>query len=284
MTATMSAMFDEAISVETAPTPLSTSLDQVPSAAKALMLLDAFVGGPPSLGVTEIARAAGVTKSTAFRLLAVLADYGFVARHGSRYSLGDRLFELGSHTTYSRPRSIRDVATPYLADLYATYRSTVHLAALDGGQVLYLEKLYGPGQASSPSHVGSKLPATITAVGKALLAHAGERVTEQVLAGEMPRRTAYSITDPALLRDELADIRGNGFAVDREESTLGLNCFAAPVVVGQRVVASVSICTSSAGRSTPEQLVSAVRRAAADIAKALPRSSAELIGTVRGAA
>lgn len=252
-----------------------TAHDQLPSAAKALMLLDAFVGGPPSLGVTEIARSAGITKSTAFRLLAVLADYGFVTRHGSRYSLGDRLFELGANTAWGRPRSIRDVATPYLSDLYATYRSTVHLGVLDGTQVLYLEKLYGPNQLQSPSHVGSKLPASLTAIGKALLAHAPDTVVQDAVAAGLPRRTAYSITDPARLTNELAAVRRDGYAVDREESTLGLNCFAAPITVGNRVVAAVSICTSSA--SATDQLVSAVRRAALEIGRALPRSSAELM-------
>lgn len=250
---------------------------QVPSAAKLLLLLEVFLGGPPSLGVTEIARDAGLTKSTAFRLLSVLADRGFVTRHGSRYSLGRRLIHFGAYTAYNRPHSLRDVATPILADLYSSYRATVHLGVLDEGQVLYLEKLHGPSQLTVPSHVGSHLPATLTGVGKALLAFAPEDETAAVLAAELPRRTPYSITDRTLLADQLISVRSKGYAVDREETMLGLICYAAPIMVAQRLVGAVSICTSTS--SSGDQLIAAVKRAAADVGRALPRSSAELICT-----
>ena len=250
---------------------------QMPSAAKLLLVLEVFLGGPPSLGVTEIARDAGLTKSTAFRLLSVLADRGFVTRHGSRYSLGRRFIHFGAYTAYNRPHSLRDVATPFLADLYSSYRATVHLGVLDEGQVLYLEKLHGPQQMTVPSHVGSRLPATLTGVGKALLAFAPRDETAAVLGAKLPMRTPYSITDPNVLASQLLSIRSKGYAIDREESTLGLTCYAAPVMVAQRLVGAVSICTSTP--SSGEQLIAAVRRAAADIGRALPRSSAELIGT-----
>jgi IclR family transcriptional regulator, KDG regulon repressor len=257
-----------------------TTAEPVPSAAKALMLLDVFVGAPPSLGVTEIAREAGVSKSTAFRLLGILVDHGFVVRHGSRYGLGDRLFELGSHTAYSRPRSIRDVATPFIADLYATYRSTVHLAVLDGSMVLYLEKLYGAMHLRSSSHVGSKLPATYTGVGKALLAFSEPQVVRSLLSAELPRRTRYSITSPSILLAELEQVRRDGFAVDREESTLGIRCYAAPILVGERLVAAVSICTASSNVRS-QRLVSAVMDAAVGISRALPRFMVDLMSPMR---
>lgn len=260
--------------------PAPAEADQHSSAAKAMLLLNVFHGGPPSLGVTEIARDAGLPKSTAFRLLGLLAEHGFIVRNGSRYSLGSRLFELGAHSTCSRPRSIRDIATPVLADLYAKYRSTVHLGVLDAGQVLYLEKLYGPNQPSTPSHVGSKLPASLTAVGKSLLAFAEPGELTTALDGELPRRTQHSITDRAVLVDELETVRRTGFSVDREESTLGLACFAAPIRSGERVVAAVSICTSAANAvSSAPQLTAAVRHAAIEIGRSLPRSAGDALAT-----
>lgn len=254
--------------------PIEAS-EPVPSAAKLLLLLEVFLGGPPSLGVSEIARDAGLTKSTAFRLLSVLTERGFLIRHGSRYSLGRRLIHFGAYTAYNRPHSLRDVATPILADMYSSYRATVHLGILDEGHVLYLEKLHGPSQMTVPSHVGSRLPATLTAVGKALLAFAPEEETSAVLKATLPRRTPYSITDPTVLAEELASVRAKGYAVDREESTVGLTCYGAPIIVAQRLVGAVSVCTSTS--SSGEQLTAAVKRAAAEIGGALPRSSAELI-------
>jgi DNA-binding IclR family transcriptional regulator len=252
---------------------IATDRGQLSSAAKAMMLLDVFHGGPPSLGVTEIARDAGLPKSTAFRLLNVLTDHGFVARNGSRYCLGFRMFELGSHTAYSRPRSIRAVATPVLCDLYAKFRSTVHLGVLDGDEVLYLEKLHGPDQMNTPSHVGSRLPASLTAVGKVLLAFANPDDITKLLESELPRRTQYSITDRTVLADGLAAIRRDGYGVDHEESTLGIVCYAAPIRVGQRVVAAVSLCTpASASMSSGQRMSNAVRHAADEIGRALPRS------------
>lgn len=260
-------------SVQGGDDPTAADRSQLSSAAKAMLLLDVFHGGPPSLGVTEIARDAGLPKSTAFRLLNVLTEHGFVVRNGSRYSLGFRLFELGSHTACSRPRSIRDIATPVLCDLYAKFRSTVHLGVLDGHEVLYLEKLHGPDQVKTPSHVGSKLPASLTAIGKSLLAHAHPDELQAALDHELPRRTQYSITDRTVLVDELETIRRIGYSVDHEESTLGIVCYAAPIRVGQRVVASISICTTAAASmSSGQQLITAVRHAADEIGRALPRS------------
>ena len=87
------------------------------SVGKALALLDALGSGSLSLGVSELARRADLPKSTAFRLLACLAEAGFVDRLGSEYCLGRRLFELGSQISYCRPRGLRDVALPFLMRL-----------------------------------------------------------------------------------------------------------------------------------------------------------------------
>lgn len=247
------------------------SIRQLPSAAKALVLLEVFLGDQPSLGVTEVARAAGITKSTAFRLLGVLVEHGFVTRRGSRYSLGERLFELGSYTNFCRPRSLRDAAIPFLSDLYAEYKTTVHLAVLDDGDPLYLAKLHGSSHVNSPSHVGSKMPASITGVGKALLAYSGPKELEQALVQPLVRRTPYSITQPRLFLEELEQVRTNGYAMDREESTLGLHCYAAPIFHKQRAVAAVSVCTTSATSGT--QLIAAVKSVATKIGRALPATS-----------
>src|SRR3712207_5088672 len=86
--------------------------DPATSVGKALALMEAFDSPAASIGVTELARRAGLPKSTAFRLLAVLEVGNFVERNGNRYCLGRRLFELGNMVSYCRPRNLRDIALP----------------------------------------------------------------------------------------------------------------------------------------------------------------------------
>jgi DNA-binding IclR family transcriptional regulator len=256
--------------VERTDRPLR-SIRQIPSAGKALVLLEVFVGNQSSLGVTEVARAAGITKSTAFRLLGELVEHGYLTRRGARYGLSERLFELGSYTSCCRPHSLRDTAIPFLSNLYAEYKATVHLAVLDDGDPLYLAKLHGPTHVNTPTHVGSKMPASVTAVGKALVAFSERDEIERALARPLVRRTPYSITQPHLLLGELEQIRALGYAADREESTLGVHCYAAPIVQAGRLVAAVSVCTTSSASGT--QLVTAVRTVADRIGRAVPTTS-----------
>lgn len=246
-------------------------VDEPSSVGKALALLDTFIGASPSLGVTEIARRAGVAKSTAFRLLAILEKHQFVERREQRYVLAPRLFELGNQVQFCRPRSLRDIAMPHLADLYVSTNATIHLAVLDGIEILYLEKLFGRAHVSCPSHVGSRLPAATTALGKALVAFNSEEILAKVLSSNLERRTPYSIVHPPRLREEMTRIRTDGYAIDREEFSLGLTCVAAAVVVDGRAIAAVSAGFPS---SSPNQaaFTTAVRRVAANIANKCPRS------------
>jgi len=111
----------------------------------------------------------------------------------------------------------------------------VHLAVLDGTDVVYLAKVHGRDHANPPSYIGSRMPATVTAVGKAMLAHAHAHAhahasaeqLDAVLATPLQRRTPHSIVGPELLVDELALTRVRGYATDLEESKLGVSCVAA---------------------------------------------------------
>lgn len=228
---------------ETWPEP---GADRPPSAvAKALGLLEAFVDAPAWLGVTEISRRAGIAKSSAFRLLTTLEELGYVIRRDKRYALGDRIFELGCQTAFCRPRSLRDIAVPHLAELFLATHATVHLAVLDGTDVLYLEKIHGRNGVKSPSHVGSRIPAAATALGMAMLAFGCSDLVDAVVRRGLPRRTVYSVTNPDHLRAELAAIRSCGYALERERSSLGVACLAAPVRVDTSPVAAISLCVPS---------------------------------------
>ncbi|MGW3497428.1 IclR family transcriptional regulator [Streptomyces sp. NPDC001020] len=235
---------------------------------KAISLLvalgDRASGG---MGVSELARRAQMSKSTAYRVLGMLERNGVVERVGTGYQLGERLHHLGRAVYAPGAESVRDVLLPYLADLYESTRETVHLAVLHGTHVVYLAKLYGHRPAPVPSRIGGRLPAHTTAVGKVLLAYdsdAAERVMSQPLEGF----TANSITDPDDLSAELDVIRRTGVAFDDEEYQPGLACVAAPVLSrGGRAVAALSVAGRH-GRIDPRALSAQARRVAAAASRA----------------
>jgi DNA-binding IclR family transcriptional regulator len=218
--------------------------------------------------VSELARRADLPKSTAFRLLACLEEAGYVDRMGTAYCLGRRLFELGNQIAYCQPSGLRDIALPYLCELYERAHHIVHLAVLDGVDVLYLEKLFGHDPTKAPSHVGRRVPAACCALGKAMLAFGPPQSVRDVIEKGLQRRTPYTIAYPKLFLDELARVRKDGVAYDREEVALGLTCVAAPVLRGERAVAAVSV-SGPTGRFDPATMVNPVRKAAAAIADQL---------------
>lgn len=226
---------------------------------KALSLLGAFGKDASSgVGVSELARRTELSKSTAFRLLAVLEKNGAVERAGSNYRLGPLLNELTAPVAVPEVEELRDILTPFLAHLYERTRQTVHLAVLEGTHVVYLNKLHGLHHVPAPSRIGGRLPAFCTAVGKILLCY-NQALIDEVLAEELPQWTTHTVTDPDELRTQLAEAKTRGFAVEREEVMPGLSCIAAPVLNATGApVAALSI-SAPTGRFDPHAELNAVR-------------------------
>lgn len=196
---------------------------------KAISLLAAFGTQPTTgLGVSELARRARLSKSTAFRVLGMLERNDVVERVGTGYRLGARLHQLGQAAYSPEHERIRDLLLPYLTTLYEATHHTVHLAALHGADVVYLAKLYGHRSIPAPSRIGGRLPAHSTAVGKALLAHCPDTSVDE-LPMPLHRLTPHTIVDPAELSAALVAIRDRGVAFDNQESRLGVSCVAAPI-------------------------------------------------------
>lgn len=236
---------------------------------KALALLGAFgADASAGVGVTELARRTGLSKSTAFRVLAMLENNGAVERAGTKYRLGPLLGDLAAPVESPEVDRIREVLTPFLAHLYERTRQTVHLAVLDGDAVVYLNKLHGLHNFPSPSRIGGRLPAYCTAVGKAMVAHSPSPVIEQVLSEELAPWTPHTITDPEVLRAEFAQIRKEGVAYDRMELSVGLICVAAPVFdVMHQPLAALSV-SGRTGRYDPRTLAGTLREVANEATKA----------------
>jgi IclR family acetate operon transcriptional repressor len=111
-------------------------------------------GASPGLGISELARRTGLAKTTVHRLTQELLDHGLLERHGENLRLGLRLFELGELAT--RQRNLRDVAMPHMADLRGATGQTVHLAVLQGTDVVYIQILRSRTAPRLPSRVGGR--------------------------------------------------------------------------------------------------------------------------------
>jgi DNA-binding IclR family transcriptional regulator len=205
--------------------------DHRTSVDKSVAVLKAF-GDEANIGVgvSELSRRAGLSKSTTFRLLAMLERNGMVERIGTAYRFGRTIQMLGAQSSDSRKHDqVRDLLTPFLADLFVATHLTVQLAVVEGRHVVYLNKLEGHQRLRSPSRIGGHMPAYCTAVGKVFMALDPD-AAEQALAAERHPWTANTIVEEHALRIELARVRKEGIAYDRGESLETLSCIAAPVL------------------------------------------------------
>ncbi|WP_027502139.1 IclR family transcriptional regulator [Rhodococcus sp. UNC363MFTsu5.1] len=236
---------------------------------KAVTILRAFRAEDQVLTLADLVRRTGLHKATVHRLAGELVANRLLDRVEGGYRLSGGLFELGMRA--SLERSLLEVAMPFLQDLYERTHETVHLGVREGHDVVYIAKIGGHRQAKSPSRTGGRNPLHCTAIGKALLAHAGPEIQQEVLASPMTRRTAHTVVAPGLLRRQLTRIVETGVAFEHEESALGLTCVAAPVLgQGEEPLAAISV-TGPTGRFRPEGQVGAVRAAAAGLGSTLAR-------------
>lgn len=238
---------------------------------RAALILGAFQVQDRTLGVSELARRTGLAKSTVSRLTTELVRLQYLERHGNSLRLGLALFELGQLA--ATPKELRRRAIAFMADLRNATGQTIHLAVLDGTEVVYIEILRGKGTPPLPSRVGGRLPAHATAVGKALLAFSAPEALDQVIAGGLPRVGPDTITDEAALRKALAEVAADGVAYERNESAPDSFCAASPVLdAGGAVVAALSV-SGKVGHLDVHRVAPAVRTAALALGRQLPRNS-----------
>ncbi|MDV3129709.1 IclR family transcriptional regulator [Mycobacterium sp. 21AC1] len=210
------------------------------SVARALQLLIHLGKGPASLD--ELAESAGVHKTTVLRLLRTLSDERFTFRdHSNRYHLGSRIFELAAQGTDQR--EIRRIASPHLVEFNRTYGRTTHLAAMEGGEVVYIDKLESHDQIRMFSRIGLSANLNSTAVAKVILADLPDSELHTIVAAmDFTRRTPNTITTRDAYLREIETVRAQGWARDREENEPSINCLGVPIRgASGRVVAAVSV-------------------------------------------
>src|SRR5438128_10322225 len=191
---------------------------RVEALARGLAILSTFSGQEPWLGLSEIARRVGLTTPTTQRLLNTLRLLGYVEQSAStkRYRPGLAVLRLGYATLAGL--GLREVALPYLQQLSADTGQTVNLAVLAGHEIVYVERIKRTELITANVHVGSRLPAYCTSMGKVLLANLEPQACDLALAGVVLEATGPNtiVSRPALER-ELVAIREQGLSLQDEE-------------------------------------------------------------------
>lgn len=239
----------------------------VASVQRISAVLDALAASESALGVSELARRTGLPKSTAYRLLRALVTTRLIERDGAAYRLGLRLFELGQQVP--RQRDLELLAAPVMADLREATRHTVHLAVLQGTEVVYINVLPGPNAPSLPTRIGGRFPAHATGVGKAILAFAPREAVEGVIAHGLTRHGPRTVTSPAMLTRELERVRARRVAYDLEEGQAGLACAASPVFGADGAVVAALSVSGWSGRMDFDRVSAAVYTAALGLSRTL---------------
>jgi DNA-binding IclR family transcriptional regulator len=236
------------------------------SVGRALAVLAAFAGGPGTLSLSDLARRAGLPLTTAHRIVGELTRWGALERTGAGYQVGLRLWEVGALAP--RGPVLREVAMPFLEDLFEATRQNVQLAVLDGTEVVYLERISARDAVGVLTRVAGRLPLHATGVGLVLLAFAPAELREQVLAAPLRRFTPRTIDSPDTLRRVLAEVRARHVAVSEGQITLDGLSVAAPVFdASGAVVAAVSVVVPV--RNPAREYVPAVRATALGISRGL---------------
>lgn len=198
---------------------------QVKSAVRTVELLEFFAGSPGMHSLAAVQESVGYPKSSLYMLLRTLVELGWIETDatGTRYGIGVRALLVG--TSYIDGDEVVAAARPTLDRLSDETSETIHLARLDGTSVVYLATRQSQHHLRPFTRVGRRLPAHSTSLGKSLLATYTDEQVRKLLPATLEPLTEHSHTDREKLIEELAQIRAQGYAVDREENTLGLRCF-----------------------------------------------------------
>ncbi len=244
------------------------------SLERALQILSTFNAEQPNFTLAELSETVGVPKATVLRLCSTLVHYDFLLlnRETRQYSLGLKLFELGSVVFASF--SLRRIAAPFLINLQTKLDKTVFLGILQEGQLVYIDKKENPlNLIRFGSQIGTRRPPHFGMVGSVLMAHLpDEEVAELLKRYPLTAFTKKTITSIRLFRERLARIRLQDYYVDEGEAIEGVTGVAAPIRdFSKKVVAAVGVgfVSSSEDKSGVQRIIRETRRTADLVSRAV---------------
>jgi IclR family pca regulon transcriptional regulator len=212
------------------------------SLARGLIVIQAFSQQNPQMTISQLSVRTGLSRAAVRRCLYTLTKLGFAgAEDGSRYSLRPRMLTL-SHT-YTASNTLTSAAQPILERMSAALRESFSVATLDGDDIVYVARTTVNRVMAVDLHIGSRLPAYCTSMGRILLAYLPTEQLEQYLSRVvLTAHTPRTITSIDRLRLILRNIRRNGYALCDQEFEVGLRSLAVPVFTSSgRCVATINL-------------------------------------------
>ncbi|WOX25855.1 IclR family transcriptional regulator [Streptomyces solicathayae] len=247
-------------------------MSTVPAAAQVLAILRYLAAQAGPVPAAAISRDVGLPRSTTYHLLDTLAGEGFVVHlpEERRYGLGVSAFELGSG--YSRQAPFQRLARVPLARLVDRTGHNAHLAVLHGREVIYVIEERAPGRAPLVTEVGVRLPAHLTASGRAVLAGLPQAQVRALFpdASAFVLRNESGPRSLSALRNLLVDVRRRGYATEEGEVTEGFSSVAAAVLDhSAHPIAGVAVTFPAEGVDTArrEEIAAEVARTAAELSR-----------------
>jgi len=214
---------------------------------RAMALLKAFTDAQPEIGLSELARAVKLNKTTAYRMLTALESEGFVSKNRATesYRLGPEAIALGGRAM--RANDLRAASRSELEALAQATTETASLETLIDRDMLVLDEVIGGHVLGAAQHIGARWPAHATSTGKAILAFLPESESNAFLRGALLKSTNNTITTQTAMRRELTRIREQSYAVATEELEDGFTAIGAPVFNHDgKAVAAISVGGPSA--------------------------------------
>ena len=212
------------------------------SLARGLIVIQAFTQQSSQMTISQLSVKTGLSRAAVRRCLYTLTKLGFAgAEDGSRYSLRPRMLTL-SHT-FTTSNTLSSAAQPILERMSAAHRESFSVATLDGDDIVYIARTSVTRVMAVDLHVGSRLPAYCTSMGRVLLAYLPPEQQEQYLARVvLTPHTTRTITSVEKLRLALRNVRRNGYALVDQELEVGLRSLAVPIYAPSgRVVATINL-------------------------------------------
>jgi IclR family transcriptional regulator, pca regulon regulatory protein len=214
--------------------------DFVQSLDRGLAVIRAFGPDRERLSLSEVARATGLTRAATRRFLLTLVKLGYVRNDGREFSLRPRVLELGY--AYLSGLAMPEVAAPHLEELVARVRESSSISVLDGDHIVYVARVPTKRIMTVAISVGTRFPAYATSMGRVLLAGMSEEDLDRYLAeADFQPITGRTATDPARLREIVADVARQGYAIVDQELEEGLRAVAAPIRTGDSVTAAINL-------------------------------------------
>jgi len=218
--------------------------EKIKSIEKALNLLE-LLSNNKEMGITEISKELHVGISTVHRILTTLKCRGYVIQNNqtSKYTLGINLFILGGKV--QNAVNLVESVTPFLQKLSQKTNESINFSILEDREVVCLSKIESPEVLRTDIKIGARLPAHCTAVGKAILAFLSERKFTMLYGNDnikLPTSTPNSISSVMELKKCLEKIKKDGYATDKEEFQIGINCLGVAILNNEGIsIAGISV-------------------------------------------